>query len=425
MSGDLSVLNSIGRALRRRHRLVWLPPLLAIAGAGLLAAFLPPTYEATALLAIDEQQQAGLGFDLALQADQYLTQRYVAMATSRPVLGRACAQVGGGCDPAVLAGRVSAQPAKAAGVISVTVRDRDAGRAVRLANAVAGQVVAENRDQATASAAPSRNYLRGQLDQLQQQEDAIQARLAATPRGSGPDEALLAQLTQVQQQYSATYGRAQDLGVEQARLSAALLVRQGAERPSRPADPDLVRYVAVAGACGVTAGFLLALLVDRTDRRVRDAADLAVAAGAEVVLDAEPRVAAAECCALLIQGGSGAGWQEVLVVAASRTDAVDDVHHELARAATQLRQPMTVTAAPAPAVDPSTLVRARTASAAIVVATRGRTETADVHRTAHLLRRAGVRVGAAVLLPDRRVAALSWTGLRRRLSGPEPAASSR
>ena len=82
----MSVLDSIGGALRRRHRWVWLPPLAAVAAAGLLAAFLPPTYEATAQLALDEQQEAGLGFDLALQADQYLTQRYVAMATSRPVL---------------------------------------------------------------------------------------------------------------------------------------------------------------------------------------------------------------------------------------------------------------------------------------------------------------------------------------------------
>lgn len=423
-AADAGVLGSVGGALRRRHRLVWLPALAAIAAAGVLATVLPPTYEATALLAMDEQQQAGLGFDLALQADQYLTQRYVAMATSDPVLERACGEAGNGCDPAVLAGRLTVQPTKAAGVISVTARDRDAAQAERLANAVAQQLVVQNRSQATASAAPSRNYLRGQLDQLQQQEDALQSRLATIPRGSGPDDAVLAQLTQVQQQYAATYGRAQDLGVQQARLSAALLVRQEASMPSRPADPDLVRYVLVAAACGLTAGFLLALLVDRLDPRLRDAADLAAASGAEVVLNADPRVAAAECCALLLQGGGG-GWQEVLVVAASRVDAYEDVRDALAEAATQLRQPMTVAGAPPPVTDPTTLVRARTASAAVVVATRGRTPAEDVRRTAQLLRRAGVGVGAAVLQPDRAEPRIGRAALRRLLGGMKPAASSR
>jgi uncharacterized protein involved in exopolysaccharide biosynthesis len=421
----VNALDSAGAALRRRHRWVWLPPLVAIAAAGLLAAFMPPTYEATAQIALDEQQEAGLGFDLALQADQYLTQRYVAMATSRPVLERACVQVGRGCDPAVLATRVTAQPARAAGVISISVRDRDGGRAARLANAVAQQVVAQNRAQATAGTAPTRDYLKGQLDQLRREQDAVESRLAGAP-ASG-QAALLAQLTQAQQQYNATYGRLQDLDVQQARLSSALLVRQAAQPPPRPADPDLVRYVLVAAALGVSAGLLLALLVDRLDRRVRDAADLAAAAGADVVLDADPRTAATECCALLLQVGGRQAPEAILVVAASRGDAVDVVRDELVRAANAAGQPMIVAAAAAPAAEPRTLVLARSAGAVVLVATRGRTAAEDARRTARLLRRAGAEVEAAVLLPPAG-RALTWA-VRRRLggltAGPDrPAASS-
>ena len=75
--------------------------------------------------------------------------------------------------------------------------------------------------------------------------------------------------------------------------------------PSRPVDPDLLRYVLVAAAAGVTGGFLLALLVDLLDRRLRDGGDLAAATGADVVLDADPRFAATECCALLLHAGGG------------------------------------------------------------------------------------------------------------------------
>jgi capsular polysaccharide biosynthesis protein len=389
---------SVGGALRRRHRLVWLPALAAIAVAGLLVAVLPPTYEATALLGLDEQQEAGLGFDLALQADQYLTQRYVAMATSPPVLDRVCRQTGPGCDAGALTRQVTAQATRAAGVIAVTVRARSAVQAARMATVVAQQVVAQNQAQAAATATPTRTYLRSQLDQLEKQQEAIQARLAAAQSSGQPP--LLAQLTMTQQQYTATYGRVQDLDVQQARLSSALLVRQTAPVPSRPADPDLVRYVLVAAAAGLTGGFLLALLADLLDRRVRDAGDLAAATGADVVLDADPRSAATECCALLLHAGGGGGAPEdVLVVAASREDEAGAVGDDLARAASEMGRPMTVSVAAAPTVDPRTLLRARTASAAIVVATRGRTAGADARRTAHLLRRAGADVRAAVLLP--------------------------
>jgi capsular polysaccharide biosynthesis protein len=391
-------LGTVGGALRRRHRLVWLPALAAVAVAGLLVAVLPATYEATALLGLDEQQEAGLGFDLALQADQYLTQRYVAMATSAPVLDRVCAGAGAGCDPNVLAREVTAAPTKAAGVIAVTVRMGSAVQAARMATAVARQVVAQNQAQAVATAAPTRTYLNGQLDQLERQQQAIQARMTAAPSGAQP--ALLAQLQMTQQQYTATYGRIQDADVQQARLSAALLVRQVASVPSRPADPDLVRYVLVAAAAGLTGGFLLALLVDLLDRRVRDGGDLAAATGADVVLDADPRFAATECCALLLNAGTGGGTpDDVLVVAASRHDAAGGVGDDLARAAAEMGRPMTVSVAAAPTVDPRTLLRARMASAAVLVATRGRTAGADARRTAHLLRRAGAEVRAAILLP--------------------------
>jgi hypothetical protein len=202
-----------------------------------------------------------------------------------------------------------------------------------------------------------------------------------------------------QQQYTATYGRVQDLDVQQARLSSALLVRQTASVPSRPAEPDLVRYLLVAAAAGLAGGFLLALLVDLLDRRVRDGADLAAATGADVVLDADPRSAATECCALLLHASGGGTPEEVLVVAASRDDEAGAVGDDLARAASEMGRPMTVSVAAAPTVDPRTLLRARTASAAVVVATRGRTAGSDARRTAHLLRRAGAEVRAAVLLP--------------------------
>src|SRR2546430_2304333 len=83
-------LATVGKALRLRHWLVWGVAGLAGALAFAAASTRPPTYQATALLQVDESQNVSQGFDIALQADQYLQQRYISMATSQAVLTRVC-----------------------------------------------------------------------------------------------------------------------------------------------------------------------------------------------------------------------------------------------------------------------------------------------------------------------------------------------
>src|SRR2546427_3396699 len=85
-------LATVGKALRLRHWLVW--GVAGLAGALALgaASTRTPTYQATALLAVDESQNVSQGFDIALQADQYLEQKYITLATSPAVLSSVCAE---------------------------------------------------------------------------------------------------------------------------------------------------------------------------------------------------------------------------------------------------------------------------------------------------------------------------------------------
>src|SRR2546427_8482819 len=84
-------LATVGKALRLRHWLVWGLGGLAAALALGAASVRTPTYQATAYLNVDESQNVSQGFDIALQADQYLEQRYISLATSHAVLTRVCA----------------------------------------------------------------------------------------------------------------------------------------------------------------------------------------------------------------------------------------------------------------------------------------------------------------------------------------------
>src|SRR2546430_7766523 len=173
-------LATVGKALRLRHWLVWGVAGLAGALAFAAASTRPPTYQATALLNVDESQNVSQGFDIALQADQYLQQRYISMATSPAVLTKVCdmeiaaqaappaanpaapaaappaaAQPTTGaaisptplpsCTPAQLSKQVSAASTRATGEIAITATRSNPEAAARIANEAAPAILAANQ----------------------------------------------------------------------------------------------------------------------------------------------------------------------------------------------------------------------------------------------------------------------------------------
>ena|SRR5438309_4962724 len=99
-------LSTIGRALRTK---LWLIVLLTLGGGAVAyeaSLVRPPVYEASTLDSIDESQSATQGFDVAMHADQFLAQRFIALGTSRDVLQDVCSKEGPDCSPTTLAKQV-------------------------------------------------------------------------------------------------------------------------------------------------------------------------------------------------------------------------------------------------------------------------------------------------------------------------------
>lgn len=211
----------------------------------------PPTYQATALLSLDVTQNVSQGIDVALQADQFQSQRYVQLATSRSVLDKACVAAKVGCDSTSLAQRVSATNSRTTGIIQISVTARSASEAASLSNAVAQQVLAQTRTQIDALFDPTRQYL--QNDLKQQEEDRVQAirnqltavqRIVATEGSIANQSApLLAELTQAQSQETATYTKLEDHDLQKSRVVNALSLQQSATPPPKPIDPNPPPYV--------------------------------------------------------------------------------------------------------------------------------------------------------------------------------------
>ena len=346
-------LKTVNGAFKHFWWLLLLITVLGTVGAGYAAKLRQPTYQATATLSLDSTQSLGQGFDTALQSDTFLSQRFIQLASSRAVLQQACVTTKiKRCDPVSLAKQVSATNSRATGLIDVNVKSGSAGDAANLANAIVDEEVRQNRAQAEAMLAPTRNLLNAQLKQQDDRIQSIRSQISNVQKAGGTEGTvanntapLLAELSSAQTQYTATYTKLQDIDLQKDRLQNVLSIQQRAVPPPTPIDPNLPIYLAVGLAAGLLIGFLAALLAERLDDRIRDSGQLAEATGSHLVLEMpsasrnpgsaeqQEREAASYALAHASMLVRQEGVRSVLVVAATLGDQVDDVGLGLARAA--------------------------------------------------------------------------------------------
>ena len=440
-------VSTVGRAISRRHWLIWgsaVAGVLVALGATLVR---PPTYEATVLLSIDATRDANQGFDAAMQADQFLTQRFISMATSRAVLDSVCQRQGAGCDPTMLSRRIRASTPRATAQLEIAASAPTPQGAVDLANDVAEELVARNRSLAEQQAASQRTLLQDQLRKTNGQLQRALKQVQANEAVGRSDAAALSQLSLLQTQYSATYQRLQDLDVQRSQLAGVITIVQPAVRPRLPVDPDPVRYALAGAGVGLVAGLLAALLAERSRGRIRAGTELAEAAGCGVVIDlgSGRGVDAAgpyRYLARLVRQANGDGPRSLLVIASSAHDPVNEVGLALARAMGEGRERSLVVLAPdqdgagserrevlidgasgaggtgpakpgparrefdlaircslPPMQDAGEAWLETSPQQAVAVATRGTTQFKDLRRSVDLLHQVGIQVVAAVLLP--------------------------
>jgi len=201
----MSTLPTIGRALRSK---LWLILLLALASG--LAAYeasllRPHVYEASALLSIDESQTSSQGFDVAMQADQFLAQRFISLGTSREVLQAVCASEPSGCNPVTLARQIRVTTPQSTAQLLIIADASSPSTAARLANEVATALIARNRSQVDQQMGPQLTLLQNQLQTLSAQLSQATLQAAADERAGKSNALAVAQLSFRQAQYSSTF----------------------------------------------------------------------------------------------------------------------------------------------------------------------------------------------------------------------------
>ena len=276
-------LAAIGAALRRHRRV-----LLGAAGLGLLLGLLltilrPPLYAASSQVLLQGDTQPGRANTEA------------KVAASAEVLSRASARLPDHPGPAALAKLVTAARLTD-DVIEITGRGRSPSRAKQVTDVTTDEYVKYSRDLLLQNANASVAALQPQQDQLDQQSADVEAQMSAASKDPAqfatgePGAAARVRLTTLQNDRDQIVQEQQTVSNQmgEARQDAAkqglnLAVVGAAATPSGPAAGGRLRTLAMT-TLGLPLLAAAAIAVRRRrDARLYHAADMARAAGVEVL----------------------------------------------------------------------------------------------------------------------------------------------
>jgi Mrp family chromosome partitioning ATPase len=244
-----TALGPFVRAIRSHAIVFALVTLAALAAAAALLATRSPTYEATAELLVTPLQQDDrtfLGIPLLRDSgDPTRTVQTAAALIASPVVARrTAAGLGGGVTPGAVEGSVTVEPLGESNIVGVTAQAATPAAAARTANRYAQESLA----------------VRTEL--LERQVKGAIADLRGVAQADG---GVLSPVDRT---------RLTELRAVRDRGDPSLSLSQPAQAPGGPADAPAWLVLALALIAGLTLAAIVTVLMERLDRRVRDADEL-------------------------------------------------------------------------------------------------------------------------------------------------------
>jgi len=220
--------------------------LAALGGAAALLTMRTPTYEATAELLVTPLQQDDRTFiGITLLRDSgdptRTVQTAAALIDSPEVARRTARSLGGGVTQGSVGRDIDVEPLGESNILGVTAQGASASEAATLAN----------------------RYVR---ESLRLRSEVLRAQVVRA----------IADLRAVAQRNndrlsSVDSTRLSELRAVRDRGDPSLSLAQAAQPPGSPVDPPAWLVLALALVAGLTLGAIAAVLIERLDRRVRDA----------------------------------------------------------------------------------------------------------------------------------------------------------
>ena len=224
-------------------RWLWLLILglaLGAAGGYFFSSRQTPVYQSTTRILVMSAPQNQTYYD-PYWSDLQMTQRYIQLATSQPVLK----VVGDELGYPVKAGQIKVQQVGDTQVIQLTVQDGDPERAAAIANQLVNAIIDQNEKLQTRRFKEAEDSLQTQITQVQSQINALQLQVNQISVQTVQEQlgAIKAQIDPLQEEVSTLQQEIAGLEAEQAgrKLTAAALLANKTQIAEKQARLDEIK----------------------------------------------------------------------------------------------------------------------------------------------------------------------------------------
>lgn len=185
------------------QRWVWLLVLGVVLGGGagyLISSYQTPVYQTVSRVMVMRPPQQESVSDYAYLSGQQLTQTYIQLMTTQPVLDAASAALG----YEVKLEQISVQQIRDTQVIQLTVEDQDPAQVVQIANVLVEKLIEQNETIQAGRFTASEASLQDQIQQMETQINGLQTVISQISTQNLKDQIaqLEAQITPLQQEVS-------------------------------------------------------------------------------------------------------------------------------------------------------------------------------------------------------------------------------
>ena len=267
------------------QRWLWLVLLGIAVSSGAAYVYtrrVPPTYQASATLLINQGPSPSTLDYNTLVTSQRVAQTDIELIRRRPVLDVAIQTLHLPYTSEELAKKVNVSVVVNTNLIEVTATDSNPTRVRDIANAVAQAFIDYNRQDVGQQTSDAEKTIQQQLTQVQQEISDTTLKLANAKNGNNPsiDVSLLqASLNEYQTSYSSLIAAEQSLRVSEGQAVNAVRIAEPAATPLAPIGPNLRTNVLIAGFAGMALALVVAFVYEYLDDTVKTSEDVTATVG--------------------------------------------------------------------------------------------------------------------------------------------------
>jgi len=263
--------------LRKWLWLVALCAVLAGAAAYGISRRQTPIYQATAELLVSPGSSSSQDYT-ALLTGERLARTYAQLLTNRSVLEEVASRLELTLSAEALDNNVSVSLVRDTQLIILRVVDEAPERAQSIAATIPEVFAEQSEERLQTRHSSSKQSLWTELESVNADIAAVQARLEALRAMPAPDELEISRLEQALLQYRTTYTNLlrsyEDIRVAEAQSLDTIAVVVPAVLPTSPVGPKTQRNAALAAVVGAMVGVGLAFVLDYLDDTVKTADDV-------------------------------------------------------------------------------------------------------------------------------------------------------